>query len=189
MAFAVAKAMTDRNHLLCEGATGIGKSFGYLIPVFSPVTRQVRSILEGERKPIILATSTKILQDQLIESDVPVIRKATGVPLKEHVAKGRNNYLSQRRLENFRSQLAENSYQFDAADAPEKAQFQVPALAKWWQAIIDNERNIDGEFGNFTKDVYEQVLKIAVDPEAAADYELHPEVLSAVMSDRNDCLG
>lgn len=189
MAVAVAKAIRNRNHLLCEGATGIGKSFGYLIPAFSPAMRKVRAIVEGGSKAIILATSTKILQDQLIEADVPVVSKATDVNLKVHVAKGRNNYLSQRRLDNFQAQLEDDTYLFDDANAPEKAQFQVPALAKWWQVISDNHLNIDGEFTNFTKDIYEQVLKIKVDSKDEEHFKLHPEVLSAVQSDINDCLG
>jgi len=35
MAVEVARAIIGQNILLCEKATGIGKSFGYLIPAFS----------------------------------------------------------------------------------------------------------------------------------------------------------
>ena len=46
MAVAVGRAILGRNILLCEGATGIGKSFGYLIPAFSPNTRKIRETIE-----------------------------------------------------------------------------------------------------------------------------------------------
>ena len=46
MAVAVGRAILGRNVLLCEGATGIGKSFGYLIPAFSPNTRKIRETIE-----------------------------------------------------------------------------------------------------------------------------------------------
>ena len=189
MAVAISKAIMARHHLLCEGATGIGKSFGYLIPAFSPATRRMRAAVEGEGKPVILSTSTKILQDQLIETDVPLIRTATGVDLNVHVAKGRNNYLSWRRLDNLRTQIADNSYLFDNNDAAQHSYIQSEALAEWWAAISENNHAIDGEFVNFTSDTYNQVLKTAVDLEVTNTYPLHKEVISAVRSDHHDCLG
>ena len=189
MAVAVGKAIMSRSKLLCEGATGIGKSFGYLIPAFSPATRKAREAIEGEGKPIILSTSTKILQDQLIETDVPLIRKATNVDLKVHIAKGRNNYMSWRRLENFQSQLADNTFLFDHIDAAQHSHRQADALADWWKAIVDNNLDIDGEFVNFTPEKYKQVLKTDIDLHTTDTYPLHREIISAVQSDHNDCLG
>lgn len=190
MAVKVAKAFIGRNILLCEGATGIGKSFGYLIPAFSPATRAMREDLEGESKPIIVSTSTKILQDQLIELDVPAVSKATGVNMKCHVAKGRNNYLSWRRLENFQATLADNVFLFSDKDASEKSTIQANALAAWWSTIYDKKMSIDGEFANFTHQTYEQVLNTKVDPkDIETHFELHPEVVAAVQSDHTDCLG
>lgn len=190
MAVAVAQAIIGRNILLCEGATGIGKSFGYLIPAFSPATRAMREDLEGESKPIILSTSTKILQDQLIELDVPMVSKATNVDMRCHVAKGRNNYLSWRRLENFQSQLADNTFLFSDKDAPEKSTIQAHALAAWWQTIFENDMEIDGEFSNFTQQGYEKVLGTKVASEAVdMHFPLNSEVLAAIRSDHTDCLG
>ena len=191
MAIAVARAMMLRNHLLCEGATGIGKSFGYLIPAFSPATRQVRAIVEEGNRPIILSTSTKILQDQLIETDVPVVSKATGVDIKVYVAKGRNNYLSLRRLKNFQSQLENDSIGFATADAVKKIVFQAEALEKWWYSNLETYPypKVDGEFGNFTREIYDQLLETETDPSEVDLFEVHPEVSSSVQSDRNDCLG
>lgn len=166
MAVTVTKAILARNHLLCEGATGIGKSFGYLIPAFSLTTRQMRAEMEDGRPPVILFTSTKILQDQLIEIDVPVVSKATDLNLKVHVTKGRNNYLSWRRLKNFQSQLVDNTFQFDDHDVVEMSHFQAEALADWWRTIMESfqEIHIDGEFVNFTPDIYDSLLETETDP-------------------------
>ncbi len=51
MAAWVAQAISDGHHLLCEAGTGIGKSFGYLIPAIT------------SHKRVVIATSTKTLQD------------------------------------------------------------------------------------------------------------------------------
>ena len=59
MSIAAAKALMNREVLLAEGATGVGKSFAYMIPSVSPATRQA---FQG---PVVISTSTKVLQDQI----------------------------------------------------------------------------------------------------------------------------
>ena len=190
MAVAVGRAILGRNILLCEGATGIGKSFGYLIPAFSPNTRKIRETIEESHKPIIVSTSTKMLQDQLIEIDVPLIKQATGVPLKVQVAKGRGNYLSKRRLDNFSQQLDANTFQFDNYDAVESAFPQANALNDWWTGIQINGLDIDGEFTNFTPEQYKLATgEYPNTKDIEQIFELHPEILEAVRSDHQDCLG
>lgn len=190
MAVAVGRAILGRNILLCEGATGIGKSFGYLIPAFSPNTRKIRETIEEAPKPIIISTSTKMLQDQLIETDVPLISKATSVPLKVHVAKGRGNYLSKRRLDNFMSQIANQTYRFDTVDAATRAISQVVALEEWWDGIQEKSLHIDGEFNNFTPEHFELATgQYPKTKDIENTFELHPEILEAVRSDHQDCLG
>jgi len=190
MAVAVGRAILGRNILLCEGATGIGKSFGYLIPAFSPNTRKIREMIEESPKPIILSTSTKMLQDQLIETDVPLVSDATQVPLKVHVAKGRGNYLSKRRLDNFLQQVEANAIGFETADAAERAIPQAAALNDWWQSIQEESLDIDGEFANFTPEQFELVTNGRLDTEDRARiFNLHPQILEAVRSDHQDCLG
>lgn len=188
MATAVVRAILGRNILLCEGATGIGKSFGYLIPAFSPYARKIRETIEESPKPIIVSTSTKMLQDQLIEVDVPLVSKATGEPLKIHVAKGRGNYLSKRRLDNFLTQLEENTFGFDTADTAEQAAPQANALNKWWTGIQEKSLEIDGEFTNFTPTQFERAIGNKTEY-IERIFELHPEIVEAVRSDHQDCLG
>ena len=90
-----AKAVLNRNILLAEGSTGVGKSFAYLIASVSPAIRQALAE-EANDAPIVISTSTKVLQDQIWEKDVPEILDATGQELEVVLAKGRNNYISVR---------------------------------------------------------------------------------------------
>ena len=67
--------------LVAEAATGIGKSLAYLVP----------AALSGRR--IIVSTSTKALQGQLLNEDLPLARQATGLDITAAVVKGRSNYV------------------------------------------------------------------------------------------------
>ena len=110
-----AKAILDRNVLLAEGSTGVGKSFAYLIASVSPAIRQAL-IEKGFEAPIVISTSTKVLQDQIWEKDVPEILKATGQDLRVVLAKGRNNYVSARRLREFVKDVENLTAQFSTAE-------------------------------------------------------------------------
>ena len=67
--------------LVAEAATGIGKSLAYLVP----------AALSGRR--IVVSTSTKALQGQLLNEDLPLARQATGLDITAAVVKGRSNYV------------------------------------------------------------------------------------------------
>lgn len=90
MAKAIGRAMDKPGHLIVEAGTGVGKSFGYLIP----------SILFAQRtkKKIVVSTHTISLQEQLIRKDIPFLQSIFPEPFTAVLAKGRNNYLSLRRL-------------------------------------------------------------------------------------------
>jgi ATP-dependent DNA helicase DinG len=93
MAEAVAKAMDGKRTLLVEAGTGVGKSFGYLVPALE------RIVTYGER--VVVATNTIALQEQLIAKDIPILQRAAaelGHSFKAVLVKGRGNYLSIRRL-------------------------------------------------------------------------------------------
>ncbi len=91
MAAAISQAMARRERLLVEAGTGVGKSFAYLLPALE------RIVNHGER--VVVATHTINLQEQLFEKDIPVLSSLAGSSLKPVLVKGRNNYLSRRRLE------------------------------------------------------------------------------------------
>ncbi|MFP4160554.1 MAG: ATP-dependent DNA helicase, partial [Ectothiorhodospira sp.] len=86
MAEAVAQAMSDGETLVVEAGTGVGKTFGYLVP----------ALMNGGK--VILSTGTRNLQDQLFHKDLPLVRKALGVQARIALLKGRANYLCPHRL-------------------------------------------------------------------------------------------
>ncbi|MGM0563393.1 MAG: ATP-dependent DNA helicase [Pseudomonadota bacterium] len=80
MADAVAQAIEEREVLVVEAGTGVGKTYAYLIP----------ALLSGQK--IIISTGTRTLQDQLYHRDLPMLLKHLGVPVKRALLKGRSNY-------------------------------------------------------------------------------------------------
>jgi ATP-dependent DNA helicase DinG len=86
MARAVARAIETRSVLVAEAGTGVGKTFGYLVP----------TLLSGARA--LVSTATKSLQDQLFLRDLPRLRDALGVPATLALLKGRGSYLCLHRL-------------------------------------------------------------------------------------------
>src|SRR5688572_5055725 len=96
MAVAVARSLQERTHLLVEAGTGVGKSFGYLIPAIL--------FAVAERKKAIISTHTINLQEQLTEKDLPMLTGVLGalnppVKFSFSMLKGRANYLCTRRLQ------------------------------------------------------------------------------------------
>lgn len=110
MAQAVTEAINDQHSYLIEAGTGTGKSFAYLLPALLA------------KKPIIISTGTKHLQDQLLHKDLPLLLQALPNKPKVVVLKGRNNYLCQHRMG---LQIAEGHFQF----GPHRDTFQH--LVRW----------------------------------------------------------
>ena len=105
MAVAVADAFREGGEVLVEAGTGTGKTLAYLIP----------AVLSGQR--VVISTGTKNLQEQLYYKDLPLLRKALGVPFKACLMKGRGNYLCLSRYDQFAVQpsfrLFEEAEHFD----------------------------------------------------------------------------
>jgi ATP-dependent DNA helicase DinG len=91
MAYAVSQAIADRQHLMVEAATGVGKSFSYLIPAILAATA-------SRDCKVVVSTHTISLQEQLIHKDIPFLQKVMPTEFNAVLVKGRNNYLSLRRL-------------------------------------------------------------------------------------------
>ncbi|MGV3772182.1 MAG: ATP-dependent DNA helicase [Verrucomicrobiales bacterium] len=90
MATAVAKALLQKQHLLVEAGTGVGKSFGYLAPAILYAV--------AHKKKAIISTHTINLQEQLIFKDLPILEQVLPVKFQFTMLKGRQNYLCTRRL-------------------------------------------------------------------------------------------
>lgn len=90
MARMVDEALSQQRHLAVEAGTGIGKTFGYLVP----------ALLSGRRAAI--STGTLTLQDQLFKRDLPLLGAVVGRPVRVALLKGRSNYLCRHRLDTAR---------------------------------------------------------------------------------------
>jgi len=79
------------NICLVEAPTGTGKSLAYLLSGIANAKHL--------NKKFIISTATKTLQSQLIEKDIPLFAKYSGIEFDACVAKGRGNYLCPYQLE------------------------------------------------------------------------------------------
>ena len=85
MAGEILDFLVEKNNLLIEAGTGVGKSFAYLIP----------AILSREKT--IVSTSSLALQDQLVKKDLIFLRKALPQKFSFGILKGKNNYVCLKR--------------------------------------------------------------------------------------------
>ena len=94
MAEAVARAAEEKHHLLVEAGTGTGKSYAYLAPL-------ILWAVENNKR-VLVATHTKALQQQLVERDLPFLRKLfkekLGTDFRFALCLGSGNYVCPRRL-------------------------------------------------------------------------------------------
>ncbi len=94
MAEAVARAASEKSHLLVEAGTGTGKSYAYLVPL-------ILWAIENKKR-VLIATHTKALQQQLVERDLPFLRdlflRRLGSEFKFALCLGTQNYICPRRL-------------------------------------------------------------------------------------------
>jgi ATP-dependent DNA helicase DinG len=94
MAARVEAALRGSGLLTVEAATGTGKSLAYLAPLALHALRVER--------PVIVSSSTHVLQDQLISKDIPLIQRALHefkIEFMAAEAKGMGSYACQRDLE------------------------------------------------------------------------------------------
>jgi len=89
MADAVLDTFEQKEFLLVEAGTGVGKSLAYLIPSIRYTDR--------EDKKVIISTNTKNLQEQLFYKDLPVVKECVNIPFKATLLKGRGNYICEKR--------------------------------------------------------------------------------------------
>ncbi len=91
-----ARNLTRGRVLLLEGGTGVGKSLAYLA---AAIPFAVESVESNTAEPVVVATRTKLLQDQLLAKDIGAAARFLGYPgLRALSIKGRANYVCERRL-------------------------------------------------------------------------------------------
>ena len=89
MAAVIVETYNEGGITLAEAGTGTGKSVAYLLPAIR------WAVLNRERT--VVSTNTINLQEQLVTKDLPLLRRALGVPFRFALVKGRRNYVSIRR--------------------------------------------------------------------------------------------
>ncbi|MBC5637050.1 ATP-dependent DNA helicase DinG [Ornithinibacillus sp. BX22] len=75
-----------KKHALIEAETGTGKSLAYLIPAIYEAVKT--------NKKIVISTYTTQLQSQLLEKEIPLVKKLISFPFKVALLKGKQHYLS-----------------------------------------------------------------------------------------------
>lgn len=75
--------------ILIEAATGLGKTLGYLLPY---------SYLMSSTKKLVVATSTTLLQDQILTQARPLLEKLIGRPVLAEVVKSPRHYIDLHRF-------------------------------------------------------------------------------------------
>lgn len=88
----ILEAIRDKRILFVEAGVGIGKSFGYLVPIFLSCQATHRKNFH-----ILLVTSSIALEEQL-KVDVQRISELLNIPVEINLLKGMNNYACMLRL-------------------------------------------------------------------------------------------
>lgn len=123
LAVSCAAAFNDGKVAMFEAGTGVGKSFAYLIPAV------LWAVENNDR--VVVSTATINLQQQLVEKDIPLVQKITGVDVKPVLVKGRGNYVCRRRLA---SVLQERDLFEDDSQA-------LDAIKAWAETTSDGSRS------------------------------------------------
>ncbi len=97
MMTAVANAFNHHEHLMVEAAPGTGKALAYLLPAVQWAVQN--------NEHVVLSVNTASLQNQLLQHEIPMLRKALGFDFGAAVLKRRTDYLCPRRLQEIRRRL------------------------------------------------------------------------------------
>ncbi|MBN2000869.1 DEAD/DEAH box helicase [candidate division KSB1 bacterium] len=87
----ICQAFNQNKVTMIEAGTGTGKTLAYLLPAIH------WALLNKER--IVISTNTINLQEQLLQKDIPLLKKALKEKFDAVLVKGRSNYACQRKVE------------------------------------------------------------------------------------------
>jgi ATP-dependent DNA helicase DinG len=119
MARAVQDALEHDGMLLVEAGTGTGKTWAYLIP----------AALSGRR--VLVSTGTRALQDQIMEKDLPALKRHLGIEIDAACVKGLGNYLCLRRFGELQRSSEATQPRFARA---------LPVLRSWVETTKTGDR-------------------------------------------------
>lgn len=95
-------AFAQEQHGLFEVGTGTGKTIAYLIAALLWA--------KEKGKPVVISTHTLLLQEQLVQKELPLLKKALPFSFSAQVLKGRHHYLC---LRKFETALFDREYSYD----------------------------------------------------------------------------
>ena len=129
MAGAVAETFASGGHLVIQAGTGTGKTLAYLLP----------AAMSGKRT--VVATFTKALQDQMVETDLPMVRDyirgATGEEFSFAEVKGWSNYLCRERVDEIQTARSQGQVDGMVEHAPND---QVDRILAWSSATATGDK-------------------------------------------------
>lgn len=84
-------AFIQSKHALIEAETGTGKTLAYLIPaLYFAISEQTK---------VVVSTFTTQLQSQILDKEIPLLKKVFPIPFKTALLKGKRHYLSLNKFE------------------------------------------------------------------------------------------
>ncbi|GIN67987.1 putative ATP-dependent helicase DinG [Bacillus sonorensis] len=139
-------AFSNHEHALIEAATGIGKTLGYLVPAAVHAKKT--------EKPVVISTFTTLLQQQILNQDIPLIKQIFPFPIKAAVLKGRSHYLCIHKFEHI---LHEDDDNYDAVlakaqilvwltdtETGDLSEINLPSGGKLlWERIVHDDRSYE----------------------------------------------
>jgi len=125
----------QRRILLAEAGTGTGKSLAYLLAAIP--------LAQAFNKKLIISTATVALQEQLVEKDLPLLARHSGLEFRFLLAKGRQRYCCEHKLEEVLGQADQPllSQEFAPLATEQRAQLQAlrqAYLEGRWQGDRDS---------------------------------------------------
>lgn len=135
MAELVEDALAHGGVALIEAGTGTGKTLAYLVPALRC------------GKKVVVSTGTRALQDQIMEQDLPFLRKHLGEPVEAACMKGLTNYVCRRRYR-------------DLLGSPAA---EIPAIARRLPVVLDWVESTDiADFAEISALPEDDPLRVAV---------------------------
>jgi len=103
MAQTVWNCLKNDQSAVIEAGTGVGKSLAYLVPTVLWLHHQ-----SSEKMRLLIASNTKILQEQIFYKEIPFVADRLNLPFKAVLLKGRNNYICLTRWFRYLANLPHN---------------------------------------------------------------------------------
>ncbi|MGO4888081.1 ATP-dependent DNA helicase DinG [Anaerobacillus sp. MEB173] len=163
-------ALEANQHLLIEAGTGTGKTLAYLFPSVYYAKKY--------KEKVVISTHTIQLQEQLIERDIPILKKAVPFDFSTAILKGRNHYLCLRKFEYSLSNTYDDHYDdvltkgqiliwLTETDTGDVEELNLPSggMRLWHELKSDAKSCLGSKCPWFTRCFYHQARRRALEAE------------------------